>query len=266
MDLIQIVLLALIQGISEFLPISSSAHLILPSELLGWPDQGLAFDVAVHIGSLGAVVAYFRRELMQMTLAWWCQITRQINTPEAQLAWMIVIATLPAVIVGFVLAEMVDVYFRNIHVIAATTVGFGLLLGWADHQPAQVQNELELTWQQALLIGLAQVLALIPGTSRSGITITAGLLLGLTRTSAARFSFLMSVPIILGAASLMSIKLYQSDMPFELHAMLIGSSLSFGAAWLCIHYFLKIINKMSMLPFVLYRVGLGAFLYLFFIG
>ncbi|MBL6734519.1 MAG: undecaprenyl-diphosphate phosphatase [Shewanellaceae bacterium] len=265
MDWIQIMMLALIQGISEFLPISSSAHLILPSELLGWPDQGLAFDVAVHIGSLGAVVTYFKQDLQRITLAWWSQITHQTKTPEAKLAWMIVIATLPAVGAGFMLADLIDVYFRNIGVIAATTIGFGLLLGWADHQPAQAQDELKLTWQQALLIGFAQALALIPGTSRSGITITAALFLGLTRTSAARFSFLLSIPLILGAASLMSIKLYQSNQTLDWHGMLLGSCISFGSAWLCIHFFLKIINKMSMLPFVLYRLALGAFLCLFLI-
>lgn len=260
MDTFQVIVLALIQGLTEFLPISSSAHLILPSQILGWEDQGLAFDVAVHIGSLLAVVFYFRQEVVCLLTSWLASIFKGQHSDDSKLAWWIILATLPAVILGFALKDMIEVYLRGPGVIAITTVIFGLLLWWADRMSRLELTEYQTGWKKALLIGFAQALALIPGTSRSGATITAALMLGLGREAAARFSFLMSIPVILGAAILMGKDLFESGDAIDYSSLVLGVGVSFVAAYLCIHLFLKIISRMGMTPFVIYRLALGAFL------
>ncbi len=260
MDTLQVILLALIQGLTEFLPISSSAHLILPAQLLGWQDQGLSFDVAVNTGSLLAVVIYFRHELLNMFNAWSKSLVTRQQTDDSKLAWWIILATIPAVIVGFTAKDFIETHFRNIEVIATTTIVFGLLLWWADKLSERNLSEYQAGWKKALVIGLAQAMALIPGTSRSGATITAALFLGLGRQAAARFSFLMSVPVSLGAAILVAKDLMESPQAIDYQALGLGLVLSFVAAYACIHYFLKIISKMGMTPFVIYRLALGALL------
>ncbi|MCG9711420.1 undecaprenyl-diphosphate phosphatase [Shewanella insulae] len=260
MDIFQVIVLALIQGLTEFLPISSSAHLILPAQLLDWQDQGLTFDVAVNTGSLLAVVIYFRRELFSMFTAWTGSLVSRQQTQESKLAWWIILATIPAVIVGFTAKDFISTHLRNIEVIATTTIVFGLLLWWADKLNREGFSEFQVGWKKALLIGIAQAMALIPGTSRSGATITAALALGLSREAAARFSFLMSVPVSLGAAILVVKDLLSSQEAIDYQALILGTALSFVAAYLCIHYFLKIISRMGMTPFVIYRLALGAIL------
>ncbi|MCJ8275093.1 MAG: undecaprenyl-diphosphate phosphatase, partial [Psychrosphaera sp.] len=195
MTTLEIVVLAIIQGLTEFLPISSSAHLILPSQLLGWTNQGLAFDVATHVGTLFAVLLYFRQDVYQLTTAWF-ESLRGKKSSNSNLAWCIILGTIPAGLAGLLLKDYIEIYTRNISVIATTTIIFGLLLGWADKYAKQTLIIEQITFKNALVIGLAQAMALIPGTSRSGITMTAGLMLGLDRQSAARFSFLLSIPII----------------------------------------------------------------------
>ncbi|GIU22472.1 undecaprenyl-diphosphate phosphatase [Shewanella schlegeliana] len=260
MDTFQVIILALIQGLTEFLPISSSAHLILPAQLLGWQDQGLSFDVAVNTGSFLAVVMYFRRELLSMFTAWTGSIVTRKQTQESKLAWWIILATIPAVIIGFSAKGFIETHFRSIEVIAVTTIVFGLLLWWADKMQREGLNEFQVGWKKALVIGIAQAMALIPGTSRSGATITAALMLGLSREAAARFSFLMSVPVSLGAAILVTKDLLSSGQVIDYQALGLGVVVSFIAAYICIHYFLKIISKMGMTPFVIYRLALGAVL------
>lgn len=260
MDTFQIVILAIIQGLTEFLPISSSAHLILPAQLFGWQDQGLSFDVAVHIGSLLAVIIYFRIEIIQMIKAWFASIFLGQNNNESKLAWWIILATLPAVVIGFMVKDWVEIYLRGPGVIAITTVIFGLLLWLGDKLASNRLTEYQTGWKKALIIGFAQAMALIPGTSRSGITITAALLLGLKREAAARFSFLMSIPVILGAATLMIKDMIDEGHHIDIQALSLGTVLSFISAYVCIHLFLKLITKMGMTPFVIYRLGLGVFL------
>ncbi|MGL4613348.1 MAG: undecaprenyl-diphosphate phosphatase [Shewanella sp.] len=260
MDTFQIIILALIQGLTEFLPISSSAHLILPSELLGWQDQGLSFDVAVNTGSLFAVVIYFRHELWNMFTAWVTSMVKGTQSDDSKLAWWIILATLPAVCFGFMAKDLIETYLRSAEVIAVTTIVFGLLLWWADKMSRQELTVYQTGWRKALLIGFAQALALIPGTSRSGATMTAALMLGLSRDAAARFSFLMSVPVSLGAAILVVKDLADSSVPIDYQALTLGTVVSFVAAYVCIHYFLKIISRMGMTPFVIYRLVLGAVL------
>ncbi|EGA72002.1 undecaprenyl pyrophosphate phosphatase [Vibrio sinaloensis DSM 21326] len=249
--------LALIQGLTEFLPISSSAHLILPSAILGWEDQGLAFDVAVHVGTLAAVVIYFRKEVVSLLNAFFASIFKADRSKEAKLAWMIVIATIPACVFGLVLKDFIELYLRSAWVIAITTIVFGLLLWYVDKTAKLAEDEYQAGWKKALFIGLAQAMALIPGTSRSGATITAALYLGFTREAAARFSFLMSIPIISLAGSYLGLKLVTSGEPIHYGFLMTGIITSFISAYLCIHFFLKLISRMGMTPFVIYRLILG---------
>lgn len=265
-DATQAFWLALIQGLTEFLPISSSAHLILPSALLGWQDQGLAFDVAVHLGSLLAVVSYFRRDIGLLGRSWLQSMQDQrLQTPESRMVWYLIAATLPACIVGLVADQLIETHLRTLGVIAATTLVFGLLLGWADlrHRGDKILDN--MTLKAALLIGLAQILALIPGTSRSGITITAALALGFERQAAARFSFLLAIPIIALSGGYKALQLL-STPAVDWLILAIGAAVSTITAYLCIHGFLRLVNRLGMLPFVIYRLLLGLVLILIING
>ncbi len=253
--------LALIQGLTEFLPISSSAHLILPSAILGWEDQGLAFDVAVHVGTLAAVVIYFRREVVTLFSSLLGSIFKGERSKESKLAWMIVLATIPACVFGLLMKDMVELYLRNAWVIATTTVIFAFLLWWVDKKPNLNDDEYQADWKKSLFVGVAQALAIIPGTSRSGATITAALYLGFTREAAARFSFLMSIPIIALAGSYLGMKLVTSSEPVHIGFLMTGIITSFISAYACIYFFLKLISRMGMTPFVIYRLILGFGLY-----
>lgn len=259
MDWLHICILALIQGITEFLPISSSAHLILPTHLLGWQDQGLAFDVGVHVGTLAAVVWYFRHDLHQLLKAFSAQLAGQ-PSGEGRLAWWVILGTLPALVAGFLLNDLISHYGRSLLVIGSTTVLFGALLGWADYHRTEVKPLARIGWRDALWIGLAQALALIPGTSRSGITISVGLLLGLTRQAAARFSFLLSVPIILAAGSYKTLELLTTPAVVNWPMIVGGMLLAAASALACIHLFLTWLDRIGMWPFVIYRLLLGGLL------
>ncbi|WP_372741498.1 undecaprenyl-diphosphate phosphatase [Neptunomonas sp.] len=259
MDWIQTVVLALIQGLTEFLPVSSSAHLILPSQLLGWQDQGLAFDVGVHLGTLSAVMFYFRQDVSNMLLAFFASFKGD-KSVDGRIAWFVIFATLPALLFGFLLNDIVDHYGRSILVIAATTLIFGALLWWADVSRREIMPLEEIRLRDAILIGLAQAVALIPGTSRSGITITAALLLGFTRQAAARFSFLLSIPVIMAAGSYKGLELAQTATGTQWEMVMGGVLVSALSALACIHFFLKLLDRIGMLPFVIYRFCLGLFL------
>lgn len=263
-DFVRATVLAFIQGLTEFLPISSSAHLIFPSALFGWEDQGLAFDVAVHLGTLLAVLVYFRRDVVEILTGWFRHVfTRQPN-PEARLGWMIILATAPLVLAGLLMQDIVDTYLRSTLVIASTTIFFGLLLGGADLKSTGNKNLQSLSWQSYLIVGLAQIMALVPGTSRSGVTMTAALFCQLNRSDAARLSFLLSIPAIAGAALLLFIDLLEEGGANwgELAYALVLSAI---IAYLCIHYFLKLITRMGFMPFVVYRLILGICLLAFLI-
>lgn len=257
MDWFQVVFLALLQGLTEFLPVSSSAHLILPSQLFGWTDQGLAFDVGVHIGSLTAVMIYFRQDIWRMLAAWTGSIAGRGHSTDSVLAWYVILATIPAVVAGFMFNAAIDHYGRSILVIAGTTLIFGALLWWADVSRTEVRPLEKITFKDAVIIGLAQAVALIPGTSRSGITITAGLMLGLNRQSAARFSFLLSIPVILGAGLLKGLELLETGTGDQWTMIVSGTVLAAISAYCCIHLFLKWLDRVGMLPFVIYRMLLG---------
>lgn len=255
MDFFQLALLALIQGVTEFLPVSSSGHLILPATVLGWPDQGLAFDVAVHVGSLLAVLVYFRKDLVEIVSDWFGSFRGQ-HTEQSKMGWLVILATIPAGLAGLVFGDWIELNLRSAWVIAVTTIVFGLLLGGADWFGKRQCELPMLSWRGALLIGCAQALALIPGTSRSGITITMALMLGLTRQASARFSFLLSIPLITLSGAYKGLDLLgKQDTDWGM--MLMGVAVSAASAGLCIHWFLKLVDRVGMLPFVIYRLMLG---------
>jgi undecaprenyl-diphosphatase len=266
MDFFQIFVLAVVQGITEFLPVSSSAHLILVPVLTSWEDQGLAFDISIHVGTLMAVIIYFRRDLQVMSVEWGRSLLTRRMTPSARLAWGILAATIPVGLAGLALKGIVADHLRSPLILAAGLIGFGLILAWADWRTKGRKDEFSLTWAGMLFIGCAQALALFPGTSRSGITITAALLLGLSREGASRFSFLLSIPVIFLAGALQAVELLRLPGTTDWMALLTGALLSGVSAFLCIHYFLAFIRRIGMQPFVVYRIALGILLIVMFGG
>jgi undecaprenyl-diphosphatase len=264
MDLWHTIVLGLAQGLLEFLPVSSSAHLILIPRFLGWPDQGLAFDVAVHVGTLAAVILYFREDLAVMSRDWMVSIRGGPLTPGGRLAWGVLAGTVPAGVAGLLINAEVEGRLRSPDIIAFATLGFGLLLWWADRRGRRLRDEHTLTWKDVLAIGAAQALSLVPGTSRSGITMTAGLAMGLDRRGAARFSFLLSVPIILFAGAFKTTELLWGAETVDGITLLIGAFTSGTSAYLTINYFLKLVDRMGLAPFAIYRIGLGLLLLVVF--
>lgn len=257
-----LVILALIQGITEFLPISSSAHLILVPALTGWTDQGLGIDVAMHIGTLFAVMLYFRADLFCLVQGAFDALRGRL-TDNAALALKIALATVPVVIVGFVLRDVIADEFRSPALIAATTAIFGIVLWRADRRASDAERAVgQITWRDALLIGLAQALALVPGVSRSGITITAALFLGVQRSEAARFSLLLSIPTTAAAGFLGGYELVESgDAAIMEHAVFAGI-LAFFSALAAIAGLMKWLRRSDFTPFVIYRLLLAAILLL----
>lgn len=260
MDFLHAAILALVQGLTEFLPVSSSAHLILVSVFTGWEDQGLTFDVAVHMGTLAAVVWYFRRDLLEMARDFIRSLTGKGSGPGARLAWAVILGTVPVGLAGLAFRDVVATHLRDPLILAFGLMFFGLLLGWADWRHKGGRDEHGLTWLDILFIGCAQAVALIPGTSRSGVTMTAGLILGLSREAAARFSFLLSIPVIFLAGALEARKLFGQPEPTQWGMISVATVLAGISAYLCIHYFLKFIRTVGMQPFVAYRLMLGVLL------
>lgn len=261
METLHAIYLALLQGFTEFLPISSSAHLILLPHLFGWKDQGIAFDVAVHVGSLTAVVTYFRHELRAMSADWVKSVVQRRQVGESRLAWAVLWGTVPVGLAGLLFGKIIEEQLRSTLVIAITTIGFGLLLWFADARCRGQRTEHGIGWKDVLLVGIAQAISLIPGTSRSGATMTAGLMLGLNRQAAARFSFLLSIPVIVLAGGYEAYKLTKTPHHLEWTVLAIGVAVSAITAYLCIHVFLSLLERMGMLPFVIYRFVLGAILF-----
>lgn len=264
-DYLQISILSLIQGLTEFLPISSSAHLQLPALLFAWPDQGITFDIAVHFGTLLAVIAYFRRDLHRLISSTLAQLfgrdASDLEKSEARMTWFLLIASIPAGISGLLLYDLVALYGRNGQLIAVTSILFALLMWWADNRGSHKLSNEDWNLQRAVFVGVAQALALIPGTSRSGVTMTAALQCGFSREAASRFSFLLAIPIIVGSGGLLLMQVFNSDdltIPWVQFAYAAG--LACLIAILCIHYFLKMIARIGFLPFVIYRIGLGMLL------
>jgi undecaprenyl-diphosphatase len=256
MDLHQLSVLAVVQGITEFLPISSSAHLILVPAITGWADQGLALDVATHLGSLVAVLVYFRRDALQMMRE---AAGRAVEPARRSLLLKVAVATVPVVLAGFALKGMVETTLRDALVIAWMTIVFGVLLYLADRNRG-TRTVGEMGLRDAALIGVAQALAIIPGVSRSGVTMTAARFLGYSRPEAAHFSLLMAIPTILAASALIGLELQAERGRLLDPDLWIAAALSFIAALLAIALMMEWLRRASFTPFVVYRLLLGVVL------
>ena len=260
MTLIQVLVLALIQGLTEFLPISSSAHLILGGRAVGWPEEGLVFDVATHLGTVLAAIVYFRHEIVRMASACLRVPASAGDRRDRRLVGLLALASVPALLAGYLGSALVEAHLRDVRVIAYTTVIFGLVLWWADAKGGRGLDFDRLDWRHAVTIGLAQVLSLIPGVSRSGITITAGRFLGLDAEGAARFSFLLSIPVTAAAGAYGALRVWEGSARIEWLEFWLGVGLSAAAGWACIAAFLALVRRIGLLPFVAYRLALGLIL------
>jgi undecaprenyl-diphosphatase len=262
---IQVFSLAVLQGFTEFLPISSSAHLILLPLLVDWPDQGLGFDVSVHVGTLLAVLAYFHTPLRGMCRDWLRSLARRRPVGDSRWVWYLVVGTVPVGIFGLIVNALAAEALRSPAVIAGATIFFAVVLWWSDRFHRGTRGDADIGWRDVLVIGVAQALALIPGTSRAGITITAGLALGLSRESASRFSFLLSIPVVALAGLLKGLEAWSSPVPVAWGAMVVGTTISFVCAYTTIHFFLKLVERVGLFPFVVYRLVLGVVLLVFLV-
>jgi undecaprenyl-diphosphatase len=262
MSWLQVIVLAIVQGLGEFLPISSSGHLVLVPAFVGWSDQGLVFDVAVHFGTLGAVCIYFWNDVAALFRGALQVVTGSVHSPEAKMALSMGIATVPAAIAGLLLAGWIAANLRSPAVVASTLAGYGILLAVVDRLGRQKRNMADVTYKDALVIGIAQALALVPGTSRSGITITAGMMLGLRRQDAARFSFLLSVPVIILATVYELGSILVTDVVIHWGQLATAAVIACMVAYLSIEFFMRVVNVIGLLPFALYRLLLaGIILY-----
>lgn len=256
MGLVEIIILAIVQGITEFLPISSSGHLRAAAEILGIPGSTLAIDVAVHVGTLGAVIIYFRRDIVRI-LVGVVQLATGARTDAGLLGLYLMAATVPVFIAGFYGREFIDSELRTLEIIGWMSIGFGIILWWADRTGMTVLSLEHLTARNAIIIGVAQVLALVPGTSRAGVTITAARLLGYERSEAARFSMLLSIPAIAGAGLLITLELAASGDATLNRGAVIAGILAFITALAAIAFLMRWLKFSGFAPFVIYRVLMG---------
>ncbi len=268
MSFVQALVLGVIQGFTEFLPISSSGHLVFVPKIFNWADQGLAFDVVVHLGSLVAVIVYFRKKLWLLIKAFFSRNSGLVK--ERRLAWFLLLSIIPAGIVGWFGKDWIEEYLRSALVIGVGLIVWGIVLLIADRLQSRIgwgESSLEtLNWKKVLFISCAQAIALIPGTSRSGITMSAGLFSKLDRKSAAEFSFLMSVPVILLAGLVKVVGLLENGLgDLTYSTLLVGLVSAAFSGWLAVSLLMKIIQKWSFTPFVVYRVVVGILIILFLV-
>lgn len=259
MGIIEAILLGLVQGLTEFLPVSSSAHLRVVSELLGIGDAGAAFTAITQIGTELAVVVFFWRDIVRIIGRWFLSLRGKISRkdPDALMGWWIIIGTIPIVVLGLVFQDHIETTLRSLWFVAGTLIFFGLLLGFADWIGKKTRPLEKLTWKHGLIFGFAQALALIPGVSRSGGTITAGLFMGYRREAAARYSFLLAIPAVFGSGFYQLIKAVNTPGTTPMGLTALATVIAFVVALVVIKFFMGYISKRSFTPFVIYRVLLG---------
>lgn len=261
MDIFQTIILALVQGLFEFLPVSSSAHLILLPKLMDWQDQGIAFDVVVHLGTLSAIVYYYKTHLLTLSTDFYRSLITRKTIGESKLAWSILFATIPVGLMGLAFKDFINLNLREIEVIAYTTLIFAVLLGFADwFNRHHSKIKTTINWFDVIFVGLMQTLALVPGVSRSGIVITAGLLLGFSRGFAIQFAFLLAIPVIALSSGLILLDLYRYPQSLDWGFLLLGFVLSALSSYFVIVFFIKLLEHIGLIPFVIYRLFLGLFL------
>lgn len=260
MHLLEAIILGLVQGLTEFLPISSSAHLRILGEFLpGAEDPGAAFTAITQIGTEAAVVLFFWRDIVKIIGNWFRSLTGKIprNDPDARMGWLIIVGSIPIVVLGLLFQDQIETTFRSLWIIAATLIFFGVLLGIADHVGAKKRKLNDLTVGDGVIYGFAQSLALIPGVSRSGGTITAGLFMGYERAAAARYAFLLAIPAVFGSGFYQLAKSWNEPSVFTLGETAVATGVAFIVALGVIAFFMSYISKRSFLPFVIYRIVLG---------
>jgi undecaprenyl-diphosphatase len=255
---LQIIILAIVQGLTEFLPISSSGHLVLVPYLFQWTDQGLAFDVAVHVGSLAAVCIFFRKDIASLLSGGVQVLGGNVKTAESRMALAIALGTIPAALAGLLFASWIEQNLRDPAVIVYTLAGYGILMALADRYGRRERNISGVGFKDAFIIGCAQALSLVPGTSRSGVTITAARILGFERQDAARFSFLLSAPVILLAAGYKFVEMVASDVIVEWGQLGLGVLVSCVVAYISIEFFMRVVTRIGLAPFAIYRLILAA--------
>ena len=258
---LQFFLIGIIQGATEFLPISSSGHLVLFAQLTNWEDQGLFTDIAVHFGTLFAVMIYLRKDIY-----YFLTNIFQFKIFEDQIIFKIILATLPAIILGYFIYDYVSLYFRSIQLIASSSIVFAIILFFADRVKIESKSWNKITYIEALTVGLFQVLAFIPGASRAGVTITGARLLGYDRLNAARFSMILSIPIILASMTLSLINIFNEEyLPVHLHQSLSAALVAFITALLSIIFLMRFIKKANFNIFIIYRIILGIVLLVIYV-
>jgi undecaprenyl-diphosphatase len=256
-----LILLAIVQGLTEFLPVSSSGHLILLPMAIGTVDQGLALDVAVHVGTLVAVLTFFRAEVGQLIVGTGHVLTARFGSPEARLTFLLALSTVPVVMAGLVLhATGAMEMMRSVALIGWTMIGFGLLLWWADRTGSTERRMADWSLRDALAMGAWQAVSLIPGTSRSGITITASRMLGYDRADGARIAMLMSIPTIIASGALLGVDVVQAADWQLLRQGAVAAAVAFVAAYLALAFMMRLLRSVSFTPYVIYRVVLGSVL------
>ena len=258
MGITQLIVLAVVQGLTEFLPISSSGHLILVPSLFGWSDQGLAFDVAVHFGSLIAVCIFFRVDIYALLRGMQDVLVGKFSSADARMFWNLGLGTIPAGIAGLLFAAWIATNLRDPAVVVTTLAIYGFLMALVDRYASANRNIGDISNWDAIFIGCAQALALIPGTSRSGITITVGRLLGIARSDAAKFSFLLSIPIVLMATLLEIVVLVTGEISVDWSNLALGVFISTVVAYISIKFFMRVVNVIGLLPFAIYRLVLAS--------
>ena len=258
---LQAIVLGISQGLTEFLPISSTAHTLIVSKLLGWPDPGAAFTAVTQVGTELAVVIYFRQDIARILKAWFASLTKKTEraNPDAKMGWYVIIGTIPIGIAGLAFKSSIETTARNLWLVAATLIVMGILLGLADRYAKHTKSETDINTKNAVLFGLGQALALIPGVSRSGATITAGLAMGFKRDVAARYSFLLAIPAVFASAALTAGDI-SSDSFVNWPATIVGTIVAFVVGYFVIASLMKYLQTRTFLPFVIYRIALGTLL------
>lgn len=265
MDWLEAIIMGLVQGLTEFLPISSSAHLRVVGELIGAGDPGAGFTAITQIGTETAVLIYFWNDIVRIIRSWWLSLpfissARRVpsSDPDARMGWMIIVGSIPIAVLGLLLENWIDTTFRNLWITVFMLAAFGLLLGWADRTGKKVNTLETMTWSQAIAYGFAQALALIPGVSRSGGTITAGRIMGFTREAAARYSFLLALPAVFASGFYKAFKAVGDPQDVGWSSTILATIVAFVVGYLVIVWFLKLVTTRSFEPFVIYRLGFAA--------
>ena len=258
---LQAIILGISQGLTEFLPISSTAHTLIVSRLLGWSDPGAAFTAVTQVGTELAVVIYLRNDIARILKAWFASLIKadQRSNPDAKMGWYVIIGTIPIGIAGLAFKSSIETTARNLWLVAGSLIVMGILLGLADRYAKHTKSEVDLNTKNAILFGLGQALALIPGVSRSGATITAGLAMGFKRDVAARYSFLLAIPAVFASAALTAGDIASDDF-VNWPATIVATVVAFVVGYFVIAGLMKYLQTRTFLPFVIYRIGLGTLL------